>query len=461
MNLGLNKESFNNIDQRLETITKQEVENIDVSTELPPTTNNLTDSNKTYAIDAAILFVDIRKSTNLTDASTMKSMVKVYRSFMRAVVACVRYNGGVTRQFLGDRIMGVFTDEKDDNGNVILAVDKAVYCARSIQTIIDFSLNKHLKNNVNDKKIECGIGIDYGKVLVAKVGMYGVEGDNQKENETDCVWVGKVTNYSSKYSDLAEGGQIFISENVYNNISEELKNMNVWKSTIKCKSNKYFKGYTTINFYLDITKELGEPIKPENTLNFSEYEIDIQKIYDNVIEKTKELTKIEEQLNKRELDIKKEKSAITLEIENLKTKTEEMYDKIGEYIKCAFCNDDYKNDMGIDFFKKCIEILYELGQKLKYSRDKINKDFDCELIDIYDYYGMYNEAYEVMITMAKENGHWVNIKRNTIIWAKQNYIVFKLKDAINLRLKDFAENTNAEKYREKLVEIEKICNGGQ
>ena len=33
----------------------------DVSIELPPTTNNLTDSNKTYAIDAAILFVDIRK----------------------------------------------------------------------------------------------------------------------------------------------------------------------------------------------------------------------------------------------------------------------------------------------------------------------------------------------------------------------------------------------------------------
>ena len=76
MNLGLNKEIFNNIDQRLEAITKQEVENKDVSIELPPTTNNLTDSNKTYAIDAAILFVDIRKSTNLTDASTMKSMVK-------------------------------------------------------------------------------------------------------------------------------------------------------------------------------------------------------------------------------------------------------------------------------------------------------------------------------------------------------------------------------------------------
>ena len=77
MNLGLNKENFNNIDKRLETITKQEVEQIEINIELPPTTNNLTDSNKTYAIDAAILFVDIRRSTDLTDTSKMKSMVKV------------------------------------------------------------------------------------------------------------------------------------------------------------------------------------------------------------------------------------------------------------------------------------------------------------------------------------------------------------------------------------------------
>ena len=31
------------------------------------------------------------------------------------------------------------------------------------QTVIDYSLNKHLKTNVNGKVIECGIGIDYGK----------------------------------------------------------------------------------------------------------------------------------------------------------------------------------------------------------------------------------------------------------------------------------------------------------
>ncbi len=460
MNLGLNKENFNNIDKRLETITKQEVEQIEINTELPPTTNNLTDSNKTYAIDAAILFVDIRKSTDLTDTSKMKSMVKVYRSFMRAVVACVRFNGGVTRQFLGDRIMGVFTDEKDENGNIISAVDKAISCARSIQTVIDFSLNKHLKNNVNNKTIECGIGIDYGRVLVSKIGMYGVEENEQKENETDCVWVGKTTNYASKYSDLAEGGQIFVSENVYNNISNDMKTINIWKPTIKTKSNKYFKGYTANDFYLNIINELGEPIKPEKFLDSSENDSNIQNMYNNVLKKTKELTKLETELKDKEIKLKEEQANINSKESNYKNNVEELYYKVGGYLEYAFCKSEYIEKMGIDFWKKCIEMTYELGETLSYSKTQIKSRFACYLIDIYDYFEMYDEAYEVMVVMAQENGHWVYTKRNTILWAKKNYIIFKIKDAINERLEDYSTYIDREDYRKRLEEIEKICNGG-
>ena len=83
-------------------------------------------------------------------------MVKIYRFFMRMAVECVRKSGGVTRQFLGDRIMGVFIDSVNEKNEVIFkAVDKAIEVARSLQTVIDFSLNKHLKTNVNGKMIEC------------------------------------------------------------------------------------------------------------------------------------------------------------------------------------------------------------------------------------------------------------------------------------------------------------------
>lgn len=44
---------------------------------------------------------------------------------MRMAVECVRKNGGVTRQFLGDRIMGVFIDSVDENG-IVIEKDKTV-----------------------------------------------------------------------------------------------------------------------------------------------------------------------------------------------------------------------------------------------------------------------------------------------------------------------------------------------
>ena len=182
--MGLTKSDFEHLDSRIKSITEQNVEQIEINSDLPPTVEQLEDNNKTYSIMAAILFIDIRKSTYLTENSQSKSMVKIYRSFMRMAVDCVRKNGGVTRQFLGDRIMGVFIDSVDEEGNISeRAVDKAVNAAKSLQTVIDFSLNKYLKSNVNGKVIECGIGIDYGKVLVTCVGMYGVESDENKEDE--------------------------------------------------------------------------------------------------------------------------------------------------------------------------------------------------------------------------------------------------------------------------------------
>ena len=132
-----------------------------------------------------------------------------------------------------------------------------------MQTLLDFSLNKYLKTNINGKVIECGIGIDYGKILVTKAGMYGVESDETKENEVSFVWVGNATNHASKYSDLTDGGEIFISEKAYKGLSTELKVFD-WSQVTKYKGKKPFNGYSIKDFYLDYSDELGTPLKIED-----------------------------------------------------------------------------------------------------------------------------------------------------------------------------------------------------
>jgi len=64
--MSLNKSDFEKIDNRIKNIIQQKVEEIVVSSDLPPTIQHLEDNNKTYSVMAAILFIDLRKSTYLT-----------------------------------------------------------------------------------------------------------------------------------------------------------------------------------------------------------------------------------------------------------------------------------------------------------------------------------------------------------------------------------------------------------
>lgn len=457
----LSRSDFDKLDERLNNIISQPVEQIEVNSDLPPTIEQLQDNNNTYAIIAAILFIDIRKSTNLTESSQAKSMVKIYRSFMRMAVECVRKNGGVTRQFLGDRIMGVFIDSIDNEIVVEKAVDKAINSARSLQTVIDFSLNKHLRNNGNGKIIECGIGIDYGKILITQVGMYGVEGDENKENEVDCVWVGKTTNYASKYSDTAAGGEIFISERVYKELSDEYKD--VWTQSAKYKGTKLFQGYITKDYYLEYIDELGSPIKFEDDnvvgLDTSEQLSDGIKQLDyfmtKLIQREKELAILENRLKRENQDLKtkydnehidKNKAIIEREdaLKILRYRTEDYFDFICEIIKFAHCKTSYIQYITEEFWTTIINKCYEIGRLLGYSDKEITRRIDCGLIDIYSYYKKYDEAYNVILIMAELNSVWVKLDDKTLHWAKENYKLHLLQSEIEKRL---VNNTIAQDHR--------------
>lgn len=452
--MALSKSDFEKLDSRLKSIIEQPVEQIEMNTDLPPTIEQLEDNNKTYSIVAAVLFIDIRKSTLLTENSQAKSMVKIYRSFMRMAVDCVRKNRGVTRQFLGDRIMGVFIDSVDENGNIAeKAVDKAISAAKSLQTVIDYSLNKYLKSKVNGKTIECGVGIDYGKVLVTQVGMYGVEQDENKENEVDCVWVGNTTNHASKYSDLASGGEIFISDSVFKQISDEYKD--AFTKSAKYKGTKLFQGYVAEDFYLDYAEELGKPVKIEND-NSVEIETsqqladgikEIERLQKELIQREKEIAVLEENLKKENGEIKKKYSnenSLRIKVEREKKKAKQllnqeiksMYSFIHYLIFKSFCGEfEYIKNIGEKIWLEIDEVYHRLGEKQGLNEDVIN-DSAFEFIEIYAYFGLYELSYKYMVSMAKENDVWVYINELTFKWACEQNQGWKVVNAMEDNLKN-------------------------
>lgn len=424
-------DDFKKLDSRLNTITSQKVEEFEISLDTPPTLEELPDSNKAYSLYASILFIDIRKSTQLVEESQA-------------------------------RIMGVFLDSKDDNGNLIeSSTDKAVRSAQAMQTSIDFALNKHLKNNVGGKTISCGIGIDYGKVLLTKVGMYGVEKDDSKENETDCVWVGNCTNRASKYSDLADGGEIFISENVYNKLSPDLKPENIWIPAAKHKANVLFNGYISQNNYLEFSNELGQPIvstpgNNEDSFNIAVAVQQITEAWESISQKEGQLKALEAKLHEQAEQNRRMESGIRIDKNELSSRQESFYALLHSKLQQSYINSDYICSMGYDFWMNLIDELYAFGKIIGKSPDEVTAQNDCYLIVIYEHLKVYDKAYEAMVTMAKINRHWILIRRNTILWAKEQCLVWKLRSAIEARLKDYSKDCNRENFSKALDEIRGI-----
>jgi len=348
----------------------------------------------------------------------------------------------------------IYIDSSDEENHVTeKAVDKAINTARGLHTVIDYSLNKHLKNNVNNKTIECGIGVDYGKVLVTQVGMYGVESHANKEDEVDCVWVGNTTNYASKYSDIASGGEIFISEIVYKNLSEEYKE--VWTKAAKYKGTKLFQGYVTKDYYLDFSGDLGNPIKTEEDdtigLDTSSQLADgikeIERLQNKLIQREKELAVLEDRLKRENQEYKTKYNNENIAKQraiNDKNKAENDYknivnqafDFIKDIIYWSFCREyDYIKQIS---FKRWCDIdtsFRKLGRLKGLSEDEIS-DYGFSYIEIYAYYKSYEKSYEYMVGMAKHSDAWVYINEDTFKWACKQNVGWKLIDTMEDNLKN-------------------------
>lgn len=140
-------------------------------------------------IRTCVLYIDMRKSTDLNLAHRPQTLAKLYTSFVRAMTRIARYYGGHVRGIIGDRVMVLF--------DVDSCFANAVNCAIAMNTVAKHILNKNFQAN----EVMFGIGIDYGRMLVTKAGIrrHGSEQGNYK----NLVWLGRPANVASKLTDAA------------------------------------------------------------------------------------------------------------------------------------------------------------------------------------------------------------------------------------------------------------------
>lgn len=145
------------------------------------------DEQKGEEIKTCVLFVDIRDSVKMNSTHYLHTKGRMYTSFVRSVLRAAKHHNGKVRNIIGDRIMVVFPVDN--------CFKNAVDCAVSINHIANHIINAKLSD------FRVGIGIDYGKMKVYKVGLPLASGENI-ENK-NFVWIGEPANFASRLTDVA------------------------------------------------------------------------------------------------------------------------------------------------------------------------------------------------------------------------------------------------------------------
>jgi adenylate cyclase len=162
----------------------------------------------------AVLSVDIRKFTDISWGLNEKPLVlaRLQALYLSEMSAIIRDRGGVTEKYTGDGVIGLFGTEADTEGTA--DVLNSLKAALDVNVVISGALNPFYRSQ-GIPEIRCGQGIDYGQVLMERVGFRG-------ENQFSLS--GLTVSFAAKLQGAAAPGQILVGEDVKKRISGKWTN---------------------------------------------------------------------------------------------------------------------------------------------------------------------------------------------------------------------------------------------
>ncbi len=461
MNNIIKNELVEKVNKSIVDILNIPVENISFDSKIP-VDEDITDSNKVYKGEVTILFADMRNSTKFTDENTAKTVVKVYRSFLKTITRAIRVCHGNIRDFIGDGVLAVFSDKEID-GKFVSSAEQAVMAGKTICTLIDYCLNPKLKDKFSIV-IGYGIGICTGTVLATKVGMRGNEKNPDVENETGIIWVGSCTNHASKFCGVATSGEIVIDKNTYMKQSCQQS----WVQTQKIKGDATYDCFVSSNNYLEIETDTSPIcINTDITSNSTGTQISdtITKRLDAYDSKIKELTLLlekqeqkQKKLNEKEVVLRKKENGLNLIEEKLDEQEELLNEKCyrdsAGIIHHAHCKGPYIIECGEAFWDKQLELTIEAGRIIGKNELDVEIELCYVLANIYSYLNSWEKAYNYLCIQAQYHS-WIHA--STV----ENYIVksghwARIKGIIDARIKEKIPYSLGRSLRECQEAIKKL-----
>lgn len=171
--------------------------------------------------EIAVLFVDIRGFTPLSESLSPGQLAEVLREYLTLTSSAIFNNGGTLDKFIGDATMGFF--------NAPLKQDDFVYCA--VKAALEIAAGgEKLRETFQkrfDRSISFGIGVHFGNAVVGEIG---------PDYRKDYTAVGDTVNTASRLESNAKPGEVLVSLKVCEALQGRIKASFAGERQIKGKS---------------------------------------------------------------------------------------------------------------------------------------------------------------------------------------------------------------------------------
>lgn len=171
--------------------------------------------------EIAVLFVDIRGFTPLSESLAPRQMAEVLKEYLTLTSSAIFQNGGTVDKFIGDATMGFFNAPLPQEDYVYHAVKAAVEIAAGGDRIRE-SIQKRFGRN-----IYFGVGVHFGNAVVGEIG---------PDYRKDYTAIGDTVNTASRLESNAKPGEVLVSLKVCEALQGRLKASFVGERQIKGKS---------------------------------------------------------------------------------------------------------------------------------------------------------------------------------------------------------------------------------
>ena len=156
--------------------------------------------------DIAVLFVDIRGFTPLSESLKPEEVVEILNEYLNLTTNSIFKNGGTLDKFIGDATMAVF--------NAPFDLDD--YELRALRTAKDIVAGaKALEKSCMERfgrKVTFGVGVNCGEAVVGNIGC---------DFRMDYTAIGDTVNTAARLESNAKPGQVLISETIYERVKDK------------------------------------------------------------------------------------------------------------------------------------------------------------------------------------------------------------------------------------------------